>query len=210
MSLSGADTEIINISTLKITPCKACLNCMHKNPGICIQNDDMNIIYSCLKKADTLVFATPVYLDGMTAQLKAVIDRCVCCMEPFIVKDASGRTRHSFSWKMPENFILVSTCGFPETETFNSLTAGFRALAANMNAKLTAEFCIPGSIAIQMSPDSLTKKLVLLESAGKEYAAKGSVSINLIEEINQPVFSNDEYFMLAEKYENWCREKLNK
>jgi len=35
-----------------------------------------------------------------------------------------------------------------------------------VNSKPAAEFCIPGSIAIQMKPETLNAKLELLESAG--------------------------------------------
>ncbi|HON79872.1 MAG TPA: flavodoxin family protein [Spirochaetota bacterium] len=209
MSKTGMETVSINISELKIVPCRACLYCMHKNPGVCVLHDEMEIIYNELKQSDVVIFGSPVYLDGITAQLKTVIDRLVCCMEPFLVTDHTGFTRHSFSWRLPEKFIIVSTCGFPETDTFNALIDYFRSLSKNMNSKILAEFCIPGSIAIQMKPESLDQKLELLESAGYAYGMYGTLDDTIIEKVNRPLFSKKEYFELAELYENRCRKKLN-
>ena len=210
MSEAGIEAVAINICGLSIAPCKACLYCMHKNPGTCVQHDGMETIYYEMKRSDILIFGSPVYLDGITAQLKAVIDRLVCCMEPFLVTDTGGFTRHSFSWRLPGNFFLVSTCGFPEPETFKTTIDYFRALARNMNSKVIEEFCIPGSIAIQMKPEILEQKLQLLESAGFAFGRNGVIRNNLVEEINRPLFTTDEYFKLAQQYESWCRESLNK
>lgn len=209
MSKAGAEIVSINICALKITPCRACLNCMHKNPGVCVLHDDMEIIYRALKQSDIVIFGSPVYLDGITAQLKTVIDRLVCCMEPFLVTDRAGFTRHSFSWQPPKECIVVSTCGFPETETFNAVIGYFRSLSKNMNSKILAEFCIPGSIAIQMKPESLDQKLEQLESAGYAYGMSGAIDNTIIEKVNRPIFSKDEYFEIAGLYEALCRKKLN-
>lgn len=209
MLKAGIEILEINVCKLKISPCIACLNCMHQNPGVCIQKDEMEKIYSELKQSDVLIFGSPVYLDGITAQLKAVIDRMVCCMQPFLITDGTGFTRHSFSWRLPKEFILISTCGFPEFETFKPMIEYFRALSRNVNSKLVAEFCIPGSIAIQMKSEILNSKLELLESAGYDYGKNGKIDDLIVEEINHPLFSKDEYFKLAELYEDWCRKKLN-
>ncbi len=208
MSKAGLQTTIINIKELAVSPCRACLYCMHNNPGICIQKDDMEVIYAELKQSQIVVFGSPVYLDGLTAQLKTVIDRMVCCMEPFLITDKEGFTRHSFSWQMPKESILISTCGFPEYETFKPMADYFKALSKNLNFRLLAQFCVPGSIAIQMKPEILNYKLELIESAGHQYGKNELIDEKPVDKINEPLFNKEEYFELARLYENWCREKL--
>ena len=208
MSRAGIETVIINISKLNISACMACLHCMHKSPGVCVQKDDMSEIYVHLKNSDILVFGTPIYLDGITSQLKTVIDRSVCCMEPFLTKDESGFTRHTFSWRMPGEFFLISTSGFPEPETFKPTVDYFKALSRNMSSKFIAGFCIPGSIAIQLKPDVLNQKLELLDTAGFEYGKNRSIDSELLESINKPIFTVEEYLESAKIYEDWCRKKL--
>jgi hypothetical protein len=181
---------------------------MHKEPGVCVQKDDMSEIYGHLKNSDILVFGTPIYLDGITSQIKAVIDRSVCCMEPFLTRDENGFTRHTFSWRMPGEFFFISTSGFPEPETFKPTIDYFKALSRNMSSKYIAGFCIPGSIAIQMKPDVLDQKLELLETAGFEYGKNRFIDSELLERINKPIFSREEYLELAKIYEDWCRKRL--
>lgn len=68
--------EILDADTLNISPCKGCGACQcYKG---CVAKDDSNAIVDKLVAADMVVFATPVYWWGMTAQLKTVIDKCYC------------------------------------------------------------------------------------------------------------------------------------
>jgi multimeric flavodoxin WrbA len=79
-NVQGAVTELIDASVKNIHPCKGCDAC-RKNGGQCIQKDDMPAILDSISQAEVLVFATPVYYWGITAQLKALIDRFYCKKE---------------------------------------------------------------------------------------------------------------------------------
>ena len=52
-----------------------CNACFKNENNACIQKDDMCLIYDKMAVADMLVIASPVYFYGLSAQLKAVIDR---------------------------------------------------------------------------------------------------------------------------------------
>ncbi|MBR4919912.1 MAG: flavodoxin family protein [Prevotella sp.] len=66
--------EIVSVRNYQVNPCLGCNACFKTN-GICAQKDDMDIIYEKMNQADMLVIASPVYFYGISAQLKAVIDR---------------------------------------------------------------------------------------------------------------------------------------
>lgn len=204
----GARLDMISISDLEIAPCLACLTCMHKTPGVCAQKDGMDKIYPLLKQADVLVLGAPVYADTMSAGLKAVLERCICSLEPYLMRDADGRIRHPPIWRMPAKFLLVSTSGFPEPATFGPLIATFRAQAANFGALAMGELCIPGSIAMQFQPSVLDAHLELLRKAGSALASFGEIPATLSARINRPPVSVDRYMDLARRYEQWCRKKL--
>ncbi len=70
----GAEVKTIVINDLRITPCQHCDGCL--KTGRCKVKDDMQMVYGELKKADRLVLASPVQFMGVTAQAKAMIDRC--------------------------------------------------------------------------------------------------------------------------------------
>ena len=70
------DIEIIEPDKLDISTCKGCGACQcYKG---CVAKDDTNATIDKIVAADLILFATPVYWWGMTAQLKLVIDKCYC------------------------------------------------------------------------------------------------------------------------------------
>jgi len=71
---SGAETEIISLKTMNVQPCVACDTC-HK-VGICNMNDDYESIKDKLLECDGFILASPNYLLNVTAQMKALFDRC--------------------------------------------------------------------------------------------------------------------------------------
>jgi hypothetical protein len=142
----------------------------------------------------------------MSAQMKTVTDRCICAMDPFLRLDAENRVRHPYSWRLPSKFFLVSTSGFPEPETFQPLVATFRAQAANFGCEPVGEICIPGSIALQMAPQLLEPCLDKIQQAGKMLALHGEVGQALLDAINTPMVSREEYLEISARYESWARK----
>ena len=70
------EIEIIQADKLDIAFCKGCGACeCHKG---CIDKDDTNPTIDKIVTADMVVFASPVYWWGISAQLKLVIDKCYC------------------------------------------------------------------------------------------------------------------------------------
>lgn len=56
-----------------VHPCIACNSCGMDGP--CVFKDDFEFVRDNIVTADAVVFATPMYYFGISAQLKAVIDR---------------------------------------------------------------------------------------------------------------------------------------
>ncbi len=69
-----AEVEKIVVDKMKITPCREYYGCL--KDGNCVIRDDMDIIYPKLVEADGIIVASPMFFYGVTAQLKALIDRC--------------------------------------------------------------------------------------------------------------------------------------
>ena len=67
--------EVVRVSEYKVNPCCGCNACYTNENHVCSQKDDMSEIYLKLTDADILVVASPVYFYGISAQLKAIIDR---------------------------------------------------------------------------------------------------------------------------------------
>ena len=69
-----AEVEKIVVDKMKITPCREYYDCLRD--GNCVMRDDMDVIIPKLVEADGVIVASPMFFYGVTAQLKALIDRC--------------------------------------------------------------------------------------------------------------------------------------
>jgi len=69
----GAETEKVVVDRLRIAPCREYYGCL--KDGKCVIRDEMDIIYSKLLEADGIILASPMFFYGLTAQVKALIDR---------------------------------------------------------------------------------------------------------------------------------------
>ena len=70
------EVEIVDTYKLKVSPCMGCEAC-ECSKG-CVASDDSNMIVDKMVAADMIVFASPVYWWGITAQMKLVIDKSYC------------------------------------------------------------------------------------------------------------------------------------
>lgn len=92
---AGGMVEELFLRELDIAPCLECGAC--SKTGTCVQMDGMQLIYPKLEKADRMIIASPVFFYTVTAQLKAMIDRCQAlwskkfCLEQIPPPEITGR-----------------------------------------------------------------------------------------------------------------------
>jgi multimeric flavodoxin WrbA len=74
LSEQGFETRFFTVRGKHIEFCTHCDYCLeHKE---CVFKDDMQEVYSLLEESKGIIFATPVYNGGISAQTKAIMDRC--------------------------------------------------------------------------------------------------------------------------------------
>ncbi len=72
----GHEVESIYLNSKILKGCLGCAKCKDTpNEVGCVQKDDIQDILGKMVNAQAVVFASPLYFWGVTAQLKAVIDR---------------------------------------------------------------------------------------------------------------------------------------
>ncbi|MEK6673071.1 MAG: flavodoxin family protein [Nitrospirota bacterium] len=71
---SGYDITFFRLNDMNIRPCQNCGGC--NETGVCVIDDEMSIIYDSIRKADRIILSSPIFFFGLSAQTKAVIDRC--------------------------------------------------------------------------------------------------------------------------------------
>ena len=70
---AGAEVDLVDLADLQIIPCTARESC--SLDGRCVSTDDFPAAYDRMRDADGLVFASPVYVDNVSGQMKVFIDR---------------------------------------------------------------------------------------------------------------------------------------
>lgn len=70
---TGSRVEKVCLYDKTIGFCKGCLACLKSHR--CVIHDDADTIAQKMRKADVLVFATPIYYYEMCGQMKTMLDR---------------------------------------------------------------------------------------------------------------------------------------
>lgn len=71
----SVDKNIHISKNLNINNCQGCLNCFTKWNKCLTFNDDMKMLEKQMIEADLIIFASPVYLHNVSADMKKFIDR---------------------------------------------------------------------------------------------------------------------------------------
>jgi len=85
------ETEFWTVRNKEIKFCIHCDYCIREKKG-CIHKDDLQDLYPKLEQAKFLLFGTPVFQGNLSAQIKAVMDRCraIVAKNPQVFKNKIG------------------------------------------------------------------------------------------------------------------------
>jgi multimeric flavodoxin WrbA len=147
----GAETKTIVLNKLKLTPCQHCDACFEA--GQCRVKDDMQMVYKELEKADRIVLASPVHFMGVTAQTKAMIDRCqaLWARKYVLKKPPLGDIRE-------RKGLFIAVGGMKLASLFEPSLATVKALFKVLDIEYAGDLLFPGvdeKGAIKNHPDAL-------------------------------------------------------
>ncbi len=114
---AGHTVEVLDVAHANLHPCNGCVRCGYEGP--CVQKDDMETFRPKILAADMVVFVTPLYYFGMSAQLKILIDR-------FCAFNSSLNRRHL------KSALLVSAWN-QDRWTFDALVHHYQTLVRYLN-----------------------------------------------------------------------------
>jgi multimeric flavodoxin WrbA len=121
----GIETELIEMSGVRIHGCLACRKCSTKKDRRCSQTSDMgNAFIEKMEKADGILLGSPTYVADISPEIKALMDRA--CL---VSKANGGMFRH----KVGAAVVAVRRAG--AMHAFDALNHFF----------LISEMIVPGS-----------------------------------------------------------------
>jgi multimeric flavodoxin WrbA len=204
MSEAGADVEVLYTRKLDINPCYGEYSCWLKTPGKCFQKDDMEKVLPKIGQADVLVFATPLYVDGMSGPLKNLMDRMIPGGQPFIeIRD--GHCRHPGRGGGPNHgkVVLVSTCGFWELDNFDALIFHMKSICRNMGAEFAGALLRPHGGGLAMMDETGIPVADILDAAkeaGRQLVEDGKMAPETLAIVSRELVPRDVYVKFANEY----------
>ncbi len=73
----GIRTELIQLANENLQGCGACFRCFKRKDGRCsVDTDPVNTFVAKMAAADGILLGSPVYFADITANMKALIERC--------------------------------------------------------------------------------------------------------------------------------------
>jgi FMN-dependent NADH-azoreductase len=201
---AGADVEYILLAKKDIKPCKGCMSCWLKTPGKCIIDDDVEILLDKYINADIVVFASPVYVGGVTGIMKNFIDRSIPLADPHFGKNDRGETTHYSRFEKEPDIVLISNCGFPEQYHFNYFRSTFEYIVRHSGSNIIAEIYRGQGEMLGIDNPFVAVLLASykerLKKAGREVVETRCLSEKLKQDLEKPLVPYDQYIEMANKY----------
>ena len=204
-SVAGKEIKTLDLADFSITRCTGCWHCWQKNDGECIFKDidDHYRLNSILDNSDMIIFAFPLYADGMPSKLKDYFERHVSSLHPYIMQGEYNTCHLLRRNKKNQSLALLSICGFPDEQHFDAVRSHFRPLAPNAPLLVAAELVRPAIMYLINNPTLLDLQKSILNDiyeAGRELASYGMVNKTLSDRISAPICTIDEFIKYANIY----------
>lgn len=154
---AGASVELIDVTKLKskFGGCIACMGCQKSEKYECAVEDDVQPVLARIPEADVLVFATPTYFFGPTAQIKSLLDRMYSLIK---FNTATGDYDHNLGRL---KLALIATAGGGIRPGLQLIDDTFRTIASFTEAGFSS-LLVPNA---SMYSDSMKQDRNLAERA---------------------------------------------
>lgn len=156
MKSLGHDVERIVLNDKTIGGCMGCAKCKDYPDEIaCVQKDDAIHIIETMVSSDVVLYASPIYFWGFSAQMKALIDRCYSLATDY------HRPGHT-SLMRGKRIGLLVTGGGPYENNVEGLFTAFNRITEFLLAEKSGELYIGGCTAPDELPESTREEALAL------------------------------------------------
>lgn len=136
---AGAECEVISLAKIKMNRCLACDQCQtaeHHLRCVYDDKDEVRAIFNKMAQADLIIYATPVYVFGMSGLLKIFLDRIHATSDSrqMVISD-SGLLFHHIDWAVcAKPFVTLVCCDNLEAATPRNVLSYFQTFSKFMDA----------------------------------------------------------------------------
>ncbi len=197
----GKSVDRVYLADLSMSMCKGCFKCWKGPESKCPITDDLSPLILSMPSYDLIVLSTPLYVDGVPAILKNLIDRAMILNHPAVVF-RDGHYLHPSSYQKLPNIFLISVCALPGLENFRLLDKYMRSVARHMHMPIVGRIFRPETMSF-MHPKGtemvgdIRKNLV---EAARQMVRNGTLDPALQESTSRSILTEAEYFHLSNEW----------
>jgi multimeric flavodoxin WrbA len=196
MEKAGAEVRLFHTMKLEIRPCQGEFHCWTRHPGECFQDDDVGDLLEEMKGAEVWVFASPVFVDGISGPLKTLLDRMIPLIQPY-VEMRDDHSRHPLRDGTKRGKVaLVSNCGFWELDNFDPLLVHMEAMCKNTHREFAGALLRPHGPALRVMRDQgepVGDVFEAAERAGRELVEQGRMGAEVLKTVSRELLPRDIY-----------------
>ena len=159
LQAAGHNVERIYLHNKSINGCMGCAKCRDYPDDIaCVQKDDAESIMEQMIASDAVLFASPLYFWGFTAQIKALIDRGYALVTNYHLPDQTSLMKG-------KRVGLLATGGGPFENNAEGMFTAFDRIVGFLMAKKAGELYVGGcSVPAELPADVKDKAVELARS----------------------------------------------
>lgn len=197
---AGADCEVVTLAKQKINRCLACGKCHSAERYLeCVnaEKDDVADIFAKIAAADLVVYATPVYVFGISGLLKTFLDRFYSTSDVSQLRVNRSRLffHHVDEKVCSKPFVSLIICDNLDPEMPKNASEYFRIFARFMDAPHVGELIRSGGRLFGYGHDPQAAKrfpkirivYAAYEQAGRELALNGYIAAATCRQANQEI-----------------------
>lgn len=195
---AGAEGEVIDLSRMKINRCLGCFHCQsEKFRHQCVFDgkDDVRSIFDTIRQADIVIYATPVYVFGMSSLLKSLLERVMATSDcDALCASNGGLLFHAVDHTLSSRpFVALICCDNMEDATPRNTIDYFKTYARFMDAPQTRLLVRNGAKFLNdekaLQNAAFAQKLSAIQAAfiqaGFELGSEGKISRSTMRAANQ-------------------------
>lgn len=196
---AGAHIHSIDLADKDIQVCRDCGECFLKTPGKCSTKDDMSVLIHQFLSSDIAIFATPLYMDNVSATMKLFIDRLLPVLEPHVEKDIDGRFLREARHSRYPKIVALSSCSLPGQSHFDVIDLFFERLSHTLHTEVVGSIYRDAAGVLLLSKEDLRFRDIvnayeqMLHYAGSELVKKGHLTEPTERKLLAPMFDPQEY-----------------
>lgn len=198
--VADGEFEIVTLAKQKVNRCLGCDTCHTKTHSLqCVyaKQDDVADIFSRIAAADIVVYATPVYVFGISSLLKTFLDRLYGTSNVNQLRvTQSGMFFHHVNESIcSKPFVSLICCDNLDAEMPNNARDYFRTFARFMDAPQVGELIRNGGMIFNRAENptvlknfpKIRKVNAAFEQAGYELAKFGRVKPSTQRRVSQEI-----------------------